>query len=137
MTILVCSVGAFAQTATSSKKKVEINQILGDWKLVDYKYFTKPAKPKRLTACDSGMIWSFYIDDKTKKNLLDCKDTSDSCKDYPFQSDWVLSGSNLIIRRTKIMGFGGVSASGTFIIKNISQNSMVLEFQKNSYVFSR
>lgn len=132
--VMLSSIGTFGQNP-SNQKKFDVNQIIGDWQLVTYTYGVKPAKPKSLTSCDSSMIWNFYIDSKTKKNLLNCKDPSNSCKDFAFESDWVLSGSNLIIRRTKIMGFGGISASGTFKIKQLTTDKMILEFQKNNYVF--
>lgn len=128
------SVNINGQSSTS-KKKIEINQIIGKWNLVEYNFRVKPTKPKNLTSCDSILVWNFYIDSKTKKNMLSCLDSSNSCKDYNFESDWVLNGNNLMIRRTKIMGFGGISASGTFLIKEISNTKMVLEFQKNTYVF--
>jgi len=35
------------------------------------------------------------------------------------------------------MGFGGISASGTFLIKEITDKKMVLDFQKNLYIFSK
>jgi len=68
--------------------------------------------------------------------MLSCLDSCNSCKDYNSESDWVLNGNNLMIRLTKIMGFGGISACGTFLIKEISITKMVLEFQKKIHMFS-
>jgi hypothetical protein len=35
------------------------------------------------------------------------------------------------------MGFGGLSSSGKFNIKELTPESMVLEFMKHQYVFRR
>jgi len=67
---------------------------------------------------------------------LKCTNTNE-CKDYVFESEWILGVNNLSIKRTKIMGFGGISASGTFLIKEITDKKMVLDFQKNLYIFSK
>lgn len=130
---------AFAMgQSSSSKTKFQVNQILGDWKLTNFSYGVRPAKPKSLTTCDSSMIWRFVQDASTKKNVLSCLDTLNACsKDYGFESDWVFSGNSIAIRRTKIMGFGGISASGTFLIKELSKTKMTLEFQKNKYYFTK
>jgi len=60
------SVNVNGQSSTS-KKKIEINQIIGKWNLVEYNFLVKPTKPKNLTTCDSIMVWNFYVDAKTKK----------------------------------------------------------------------
>jgi len=130
------SVDVFGQN-TITNKKIETNQISGKWKLIEYTFHKKPSKPKTLSSCDSAMIWNFYVETKTKKNVLKCMDAGNLCKDYFFESDWVLNGSNLMIRRTKIMGFGGISASGTFNIRVLTETKMILEFQKNTYHFQK
>jgi hypothetical protein len=131
--IFTAKVDSFGQTKPSANK-IEVNQILGKWKLVEYRYGTNVSRKKSLTTCDSLTSWNFVQDSISKKFLLKCTNT-DECKDYIFESEWILGGKNLSIKRTKIMGFGGISASGTFLIKEISDKKMVLDFQKNLYVF--
>lgn len=122
------------QNTSASKAKFTEEQLLGNWQLVKYRYGSNTAKKKSLTACDSSMFWNFSIDSVSKKKLLTCA-AIEGCKDFGFESDWILSKSNLMIKRTKIMGFGGISASGRFLIKELNAERMVLNFQKNSYVF--
>lgn len=126
---------AFSQSA-ATKKKINDAQVMGDWQLVDYQYGPQAKKKKPLTTCDTTLKWSFSQDAQTKKYMLKCV-SIEGCEDFGFESDWVLSGSNLMIKRTKILGFGGISASGTFIIKELTANRMVLEFQKNRYIFKK
>lgn len=139
LTFIVALIGinsaAFSQ-ASASKKKITHAQVMGDWQLVDYQYGPQAKKKKPLTTCDTTLKWSFSQDAQTKKYMLKCV-TIEGCEDFGFESDWVLSGSNLMIKRTKILGFGGISASGTFIIKELTANRMVLEFQKNTYIFKK
>jgi hypothetical protein len=99
-------------------------------------YIRHIKKKKALTTCDTTLKWKFYTDQNTKKNMLTCT-SIEGCEDFGFESDWVLNGANLTIKRTKIMGFGGISASGTFKILELTSNRMVLEFQKNKYIFKR
>jgi len=131
----VCAYSVQGQVS-SSKVKIEHTQILGEWKLTRYINSPKSPKKKVLTACDSILPWSFSYDSTSKKYLLTCQKTAE-CKDFGFESDWTLSGNNIMIKRTKIMGFGGVSASGTFVILELTEKRMVLEFQKNKYIFTR
>lgn len=132
---LIGQANSFGQTK-SSAKKIEANQILGNWKLVEYRYGTGSTRKKSLTTCDSSTSWNFVQDSTSKKYLLKCTNTNE-CKDYVFESEWILGVNNLSIKRTKIMGFGGISASGTFLIKEITDKKMVLDFQKNLYIFSK
>jgi len=133
--LLTVQVNSFGQTKPTAKK-IEVNQILGKWKLVEYRYGTNVSRKKSLTTCDSLTSWNFVQDSISKKYLLRCTNTNE-CKDYIFESEWIFGGKNLSIKKTKIMGFGGISASGTFLIKEISDKKMVLDFQKNLYVFSK
>jgi hypothetical protein len=122
------------QNTSVSKISFTEAQLLGNWQLVEYRYGSSTAKKKSLTTCDSSMFWNFSIDSVNKKKLLTCA-AIEGCKDFGFESDWILSKSNLMLKRTKIMGFGGISASGSFLIKELNANRMVLDFQKNTYVF--
>jgi len=121
---------------SNSKPRIEVEQILGSWQLINYQFGPQAKKRKPLTTCDTMLRWNFVLDSTTKKTVVNVVKTEE-CADYGFESDWQISGNNLLIKRTKILGFGGVSASGSFFIKQISKDQMILEFQKNKYIFRK
>lgn len=114
--------------------KVSVDQVIGSWQLVNYQYGPQAKKRKPLTLCDTLLRWNFFQDSLTKKTYLKVVN-SEECADFGFESDWQLSGNTILIKRTKILGFGGVSASGSFLIKQVTQDQLILEFQKNKYIF--
>jgi len=128
--------GSSTGKSTSSKIKFDENTIIGNWQLVDYQYGPQATKRKSLTLCDTLQRWVFAKDSATKKYLVKVTQ-SENCTDFGFESEWMISGGNLMIKRTKIMGFGGISASGSFLVKEITSDKMILEFQKNKYIFKK
>lgn len=116
--------------------KVSVDQVIGSWQLVNYQYGPQAKKRKPLTQCDTLLRWNFFQDSLTKKTYLKVVN-SEECADFGFESDWQLSGNTILIKRTKILGFGGVSASGSFLIKQVTQDQLILEFQKNKYIFRK
>ncbi len=116
--------------------KVSVDQVIGSWQLVNYQYGPQAKKRKPLTLCDTLLRWNFFQDSLTKKTYLKVVN-SEECADFGFESDWQLSGNTILIKRTKILGFGGVSASGSFLIKQVTQDQLILEFQKNKYIFRK
>jgi hypothetical protein len=116
--------------------KVSLDQVIGSWQLVNYQYGPQAKKRKPLTTCDTLLRWNFFQDSLTKKTYLKVVN-SEECTDFGFESDWQLSGNTILIKRTKILGFGGVSASGSFLIKQVTQDQLILEFQKNKYIFRK
>jgi hypothetical protein len=125
-----------ANSVSTSISKITPSQIIGSWQLVDYQYGPQAKKRKPLTTCDTLLRWNFEQDSVSNKLVLKVVNNND-CADFGFESDWQISGNNLLIKRTKILGFGGVSASGSFIIKQISADKMILEFQQNKYIFQK
>ncbi len=131
------SILSFGQANTTAKpKNISFLIKVGEWQLVEYQNAPQSKKERLLTDCDTSVRWRFYTDQSTKKNMVTCQSV-DGCEEYGFESDWVLKGDVLNIRRTKIMGKGGVSASGSFKVLELSSTRMVLEFQKNKYIFKR
>lgn len=121
---------------SSTKKKITENNIIGTWQLVRFKHGPQTKKRKPLTSCDTAMPWVFYKDSATRKLFVKCE-AIENCDEYRFESEWLFNTSSLIIKKTKIMGFGGLSSSGKFNIKELTPESMVLEFMKHQYVFRK
>ncbi len=125
-----------AKKASSTKKKISADDVIGTWQLVKFKHGPQSKKRKPLTSCDTSMPWVFYKDSLSNKLLLKCEKI-ENCDDYGFESEWLFNGSSLIIKKSKIMGLGGISSSGKFNLKELTEEHMVLEFMKHLYVFRR
>ncbi len=125
-----------AKKASSTKKKLSADDIIGSWQLTRFKHGPQSKNRKPLTACDTSMPWVFYKDSLSNKLLLKCEKT-ENCAEFGFESEWLFNVNSLIIKKTKIMGFGGLSSSGKFNLKEITEEHMVLEFMKHLYVFRR
>jgi hypothetical protein len=121
---------------SSTKKKITENDVFGSWQLVRFKHGPQSKKRKPLTSCDTAMPWVFYKDSSTRKLFVKCQ-AIENCDEYGFESEWLFNTTSLIIKKTKIMGFGGLSSSGKFNIKELTPESMVLEFMNHQYVFRR
>lgn len=121
---------------SNSKSEITISDILGSWQLVNYQYNAQAKKKKNLTQCDTLLRWNFKLDSTNNKYTINFEKT-ENCEDFGFVSDFQLTEGMLLIKKTKIMGFGGLSSSGSFKIVQISKTDMVLDFQKNRYYFIR
>lgn len=128
--------GKSVTKASSTKKKNTENDIIGTWQLTKFKHGPQSKKRKPLTSCDTLMPWVFFKDSTTQKLRLICEQV-ENCEDYGFESEWLFNGNSLIIKKTKIMGFGGISSSGKFSIKELTPDHMVLDFMKHLYVFRK
>ncbi len=121
---------------SSTKKKITENDIIGSWQLVRFKHGPQSKKRTPLTSCDTSMPWVFYKDSSTRRLLLVCQPI-ENCNAYGFESEWLFNTTSLIIKKTKIMGMGGISSSGKFNLKELTPETMVLDFMNHQYVFRR
>jgi hypothetical protein len=121
---------------SSTKKKITENDIIGSWKLVRFKHGPQSKKRMPLTSCDTSMPWVFYKDSSTRRLLVKCQPI-ENCNEYGFESEWLFNTTSLIIKKTKIMGMGGISSNGKFNLKELTPETMVLEFMNHQYVFRR
>lgn len=117
----------------------QIDQVAGTWKLTS---FENDGGKVELSECDIQTTWNFTKDigdplsDGTEVKKLNAT-APENCEYYGFNSKWTVKDGQLFISSSRIGGMGGYSLAGMMKIKELSNDTMVVQFMKKVLTFSR
>lgn len=137
---------ALVGVLTSCGFSVNVDQIIGKWKLVGVTESADSPLAKKgiyeMDDCDKQTVWEFTNEDSTP--LSDGTEVKkmaatapEDCKFYGFEGKWGVISGKVFLSTSSVGGIGGRSYAGQFEIAELSATNLSIKTKNVQYSFEK